>query len=137
MTIRTRNIEPGMARALPPVQQTFAEVILGRRTAKCKHLGICKIENARTNNFLDYAIGGTDNRLYGVASLQEGVYFELSFSRSSISPTVYSKHFSTGYFHMEESYTAGIDFMGAPIYIPKGRYRIQFSDTMINIRFNF
>ena len=135
MTIRARNLEHGLAETAPAVQQTFAEVVLGRPTAKCKHLGICKIENACSNNFLDYTMSSSENRLYGVASLQDGVYFELSFSRSSVSPAVFKKHFSSGFFRMEESYTAGPEFMGKPIYLPKGDHKVRLTNSMISIKF--
>lgn len=135
MTIRVRNLEHGLAEKASAVQQTFAEVVLGRPTAKCKHLGICKIENACSNNFLDYTMSGTENRLYGVASFQEGVYFELSFSRSSVSPVIFKKHFGSGFFRMEESYTAGPEFMGKPIYLPKGDHKVKLTNSMVSIKF--
>ncbi len=109
--------------------------MLGRPTAKCKHLGICKIENACTNNFLDYTQATAENRLYGLASLKENDYFELSFPRSSLSPTAFQKHFGSGYFQLEEGFMASDEFMGRPIYLPKGRYRVQLNENIVSVRF--
>ncbi|MBK6948962.1 MAG: hypothetical protein IPH16_13755 [Haliscomenobacter sp.] len=70
MTVKTKTIEAVPGNFSRELQQIFAEVVLGRSSAKCKHLGICKIENAWTNNFLDYMQATVENRLYGLASLK-------------------------------------------------------------------
>lgn len=135
MSLRTEILEPVYVDTGTALKQTFAEVVLGRPTARCKHLGICKIENACTNNFLDYTQAAADNRLYGLASLKENDYFELSFPRSSLSPAAFHKHFGSGYFLLEEGFTAGDDFMGHPIYLPKGRYRVRLNENIVSVRF--
>lgn len=135
MTVITRALKGQLAKPTVEVEQTFAEVVLGRPTAKCKHLGICKIENAHSNNFLDYTLGGTSNKLYAIASLRAGDYFELSFSRDSVSEAIYAKHFASGYFVMEESYRTTIDFMSQQVLLKKGKYQVTMTDTELAVRF--
>lgn len=135
MTLKTKTTEVAPRNFSPELQQTFAEVVLGRPTAKCKHLGICKIENACTNNFLDYTQAAAENRLYGLASLKDNDYFELAFPRSSLSPAVFEKHFGSGYFQLEEGFMAGPELMGRPIYLPKGRYQVKVADNIVFVRF--
>ena len=135
MTVITRAFEGALVKSTVEVEQTFAEVVLGRPTAKCKHLGICKIENAHSNNFLDYTLGASTNKLYALASLKAGDYFELSFSRDSVSEEIYKKHFASGYFLMEESYRANNDFMSHPFVLKKGKYRVQDTGTELEVRF--
>lgn len=135
MTVKTQTIEAAPGNFSQGLQQTFAEVVLGRPSAKCKHLGICKIENACTNNFLDYTQATAENRLYGLASLKENDYFELAFPRSSLSPAAFEKHFGSGYFQLEEDFMTGPELMGRPIYLPKGRYQVHFSDSIVSVRF--
>lgn len=135
MTVITRAFEGALVKSIVEVEQTFAEVVLGRPTAKCKHLGICKIENAHSNNFLDYTLGTSTNKLYALASLRAGDYFELSFSRDSVSEEIYDKHFASGYFFMEESYRSDNDFMSQPFVLKKGKYRVQDTGTELAVRF--
>ncbi|MBK7477375.1 MAG: hypothetical protein IPN74_16690 [Haliscomenobacter sp.] len=135
MTVKTKTIEAVPGNFSRELQQIFAEVVLGRSSAKCKHLGICKIENAWTNNFLDYMQATVENRLYGLASLKENDYFELAFPRSSLSPAAFEKHFGSGYFQLEEGFMTGPELMGRPIYLPKGRYQVKFSDSIVSVRF--
>lgn len=135
MTVKTKTVEASPRNFNRELQQIFAEVVLGRPTAKCQHLGICKIENACTNNFLDYTQAAAENRLYGLASLKDDDYFELAFPLSSLSPTVFEKHFGSGYFQLEEGFMAGPELMGRPIYLPKGRYQVKVSDNIVSVRF--
>lgn len=136
MTVDTSKFKVRPAKPEPVVQQTFAEVVLGRPTAKCKHLGICKIENACTNDFLAYDTSKAENRLYGLASLKENDYFELSFPRSSLSPYAFRKHFGSGYFQLEEDYNASPEFMGRPIHLPKGNYKVTLTESLVSVRIN-
>jgi len=135
MTVITRAFNGALAKPTTEVEQTFAEVVLGRPTARCKHLGICKIENAHSNNFLDYTLGGSSNKLYALASLKIGVYFELSFTRDSISDEIYDKYFASGYFIMQESYRSDTDFMNQPFVLKKGKYQVKETDTELMVRF--
>jgi hypothetical protein len=135
MTVITRALNGALAKQNTEVEQTFAEVMLGRPTAKCKHLGICKIENAHSNNFLDYTLGMSTNKLYALASLKAGDYFELSFSRDSVSEEIYDKHFASGYFIMEEPYRSGKNFMKQSFVLKKGKYRVKETGTVLEVRF--
>lgn len=136
MTVIKRALDAQIMQPKAVVEQTFAEVVLGRASAKCKHLGICKIENAESNNFFDYGMGNSSgNRLYAVANWQQGVYFELEFSRSTVSPDVFDKYFASGTFRMEESYTTDADLLGKSICIAKGKYRVKLTNSLISVRF--
>lgn len=122
-----------------PLNQVFAEVILGRPSAHCKHLGICKIERVYTNDY--YLISQSDlcqrsDKLYALASLRVGDYFELAFERRFIDAACYAEHFSEGTFVLEETYTSDLDLMNYPIHLKKGSYQIGFSETMITVRFD-
>jgi hypothetical protein len=135
MTVITRAFEGALVKSTVEVEQTFAEVVLGRPTAKCQHLGICKIENAHSNNFLDYSLGNSTNKLYALASLKAGDYFELSFSRDSVSEEIYDKYFASGHFIMEEPYRSDKDFMNHPFVLEQGKYRVQDTSTVLVVRF--
>ncbi|WP_367393033.1 hypothetical protein [Lewinella sp. LCG006] len=135
MTVITRALKGELAKSTIEVEQTFAEVVLGRPTAKCKHLGICKIENAQANNFLDYTLGSASNKLYALASFRAGDYFELSFSRDSVREAIYDKHFASGYFIMEESYRTEASFMHQQFVLEKGKYKVKMTDTELVVRF--
>ncbi|MFK8005553.1 MAG: hypothetical protein AB8H03_04245 [Saprospiraceae bacterium] len=119
------------------IEKAFVEVILGRPSAKCNHLGICKIERVYSNSFEDFESFScqSSGRLYALANLKESVYFELVFERNSISETIYDFHFKDGVFTIEEEYTVDLKLGGAPILITTGEYNIKLSDTLVAIRF--
>ena len=120
------------------LEQAFVEVILGRASAKCKHLGVCKIEGVHANSFSQYtpAFCKSSNRIFALASLKEGSYFELTFERVLINNVVFEKHFKNGFFKMEEGYEIDSDLMGMNVYLSKGEYMVNFSDTLLSIRFD-
>ena len=118
-------------------KQAFVEVILGRLSANCKHLGICKIESVHSNNSR-YNKGvscASSSGVFAIASCKEGDYFELVFERKSIPDSVYKLHFQSGVFKVEEIYSTKLDISTSPIVISVGEYNINFSDTLFSIRF--
>jgi hypothetical protein len=124
-------------RRIDSIEKAFVEVVLGRPSAKCKHLGVCKIERVYSNSFdtTNSFLCQSSNRLYALASLKEGAYFELVFERNSISDTIYERHFKSGFFKIEEEYTADLDLGKSPILISIGEYKVRLSDTLLAIRF--
>ena len=120
------------------LEQAFVEVILGRASAKCKHLGVCKIEGVHTNSFSQYtpAFCKSSNRIFALASLKKNAYFELTFERVLINDAVFEKHFKSGFFKMEEGYDIDSDLMGVNVYLSKGEYKVNFSDTLLSVRFD-
>ncbi|PCJ30113.1 MAG: hypothetical protein COA99_18610 [Moraxellaceae bacterium] len=122
---------------LDSIEKAFVEVILGRPSAKCKHLGVCKIERVYSNSF-DLASTipcQVSDRLYALASFKEDAYFELVFERGSIPNTIYEYHFKSGVFKVEEEYSTDLELGKAPILITTGEYDIRLSDTLLAIRF--
>ena len=129
--------------AYPPLQsesvnQAFVEVMLGRPSAKCQHLGICKIERVFANNISSDkpSFCKSSNKVFGLASFVEGLFFELTFERSAISDSIYKEHFGNGMFRIEEDYWIESDLMGTPIFLSKGDYKNRLSDTLLSVRFS-
>lgn len=120
------------------IEKAFVEVTLGRPSAKCKHLGVCKIERVYSNSFdrKKTNLCVSSDTIYALANFREGEYFELVFERNSISNDTYKYHFQTGVFIVEEKYTKDLGLGKTSIVISKGEYNIQLSDTLLTIRFD-
>jgi len=120
------------------VNQVFVEVILGRPSAKCKHFGICKIERVFANSISSNkpSFCKSSNRVFGLASFVEGLFFELTFERSAISDSIFKEHFGDGRFKIEEDYWIESGLMGTPIFLSKGDYKSILSDTLLSVRIN-
>ena len=119
-------------------EQVFAEVVLGRPSANCKHLGICKIERIYTNDFYSTMLHGickSASKIYALATLIKGRYFELAFQRAFMEPEN-EVHFKGGLFVMEEDYYLDNSFMSEPIHLKKGAYKVRVSDRLLTIRFD-
>ena len=120
-------------------EQVFAEVVLGRPSANCKHLGICKIERIYTNDFYSTMIHGICNssaKIYALATLVKGQYFELVFQRAFMDAENLDLHFKGGFFEMEEDYQLDKSFMSLPVHLKKGTYKVRVSDRFLTIRFD-
>jgi len=129
---------PGQHQNLNTLEQDFVELVLGRPSANCKHFGICQLRRVRPSSFkrLNQESQTSLNSLFALASLKEGAYFELAFLRSSINKAVFKKYFSSGIFRMEEPFTLHSNILRRPVRVPKGLYMVNFSDTLLTIRFD-
>lgn len=120
-------------------EQVFAEIILGRPSANCKHLGICKMERIYSNDFysamLD-SICDNSNKLYALATLEKGHYFELTFQRAFMDSDQLADHFKNGIFVMEEDYYLDKSFFDKQIRLRSGSYKVQISDRLLTVRFD-
>jgi len=139
------NIKPMASIAYPTqrvstYEQAFAEVILGRPSANCKHLGLCKVERIYSNDFysmmLNNSICNNSDKLYALATLEKGVYFELAFQRAFMDAKKLAEHFKNGLFVMEEDYLFDDDFMNSPVHLKSGTYKVQISDRLLTVRFD-
>lgn len=120
-------------------EQVFAEVVLGRPSANCKHLGICKIDRLYTNDFYTTMLHGicqSSSKIYALATLIKGRYFELAFQRAFMA-TEDEAHFKGGLFVMEEDYHLDTSFMSIPIHLKKGAYKVRVSDRLLTIRYDY
>ena len=119
------------------LEQDFVELMLGRPSANCKHFGICSLKRAKPISFkqLNLRSKTSLSSLFALASLKQGAYFELAFFRSSINKAVFKKYFANGIFRMEEPFTLNSDLLMVPVRIPKGLYIVDFSDTLVTVRF--
>ena len=120
-------------------QQVFAEVVLGRPSADCKHLGICKVKRIYSNDFYSRILSSVcnnSNKLYALATLQKDVYLELAFQRAFMDPEQLSIHFKNGRFVMEEDYRLDESFLDVPILMKSGIYNVQVSDRLLTVRFD-
>ena len=120
-------------------EQLFVEVILGRPSADCKHLGICKIARVYSNDFHSMILNSICNnsdKIYALATLQEGHYFELAFQRAFIDAAKIKEHFNKGLFVMEEDYRLDESFMSVPVLLRSGTYKVLVSDRLLTVRFN-
>ncbi len=124
-------------KGIASTNQAFVEVILGRPSAKCKHLGICKIESIYSNDthHNEPTSCPSSKKLFALACYKESDYFELVFERKSIPDTIFKYHFQSGIFKVEETYCTNIDISNSPIMISTGEYNINLSDTLLSIRF--
>ena len=122
---------------LDKLASIFAEIVLGRPSAKCKHFGICKMKKI---NFRTFLMDTSKNnkcskKAYAFVSLKPNVYFELAFLRQYLDPNVFRLHFESGIFSVDEEYITNSNFMEYIIHIQKGEYKVDFSDTLLTIRF--
>lgn len=119
------------------LEQVFAEVILGRPTAGCRHFGVCEMVavSFETLSASRPKACRASAGVYALASLQAGKRFELAFLRSSIQPDVFLTHFGDGIFRIEEPYTAGPNFMSSPIQLVTGQYRIENLGSLLRVQF--
>ncbi len=120
-------------------EQVFAEIVLGRPSANCKHLGICKIDRLYTNDFYSTMLHGickSSSKIYALATLIKGRYFELAFQRAFMEAENFELHFKGGLFVMEEDYYLDNRFMSEPIHLRKGTYKVRVSDRLLTVRFN-
>lgn len=119
------------------IEHVFVEVILGRPTAQCRHLGICTMKSIRPEDLRPYSDRTCGNicRGYALASCRPDAYFELAFLKGLLDPHTFERHFAGGSFRLEEDYTASLAGMKARIHIRKGIYRIHFSETLLRIQF--
>lgn len=129
--------------AYPPLQselvnQAFVEVVLGRPSAECKHFGICKIKKVFANSISSEkpSLCKSSNKIFGLASFIEGLYFELTFERAAISDSIFKEHFGNGIFRIEEDYWIESPLMGTSILLSKGEYKNKLSDTLLSVRFD-
>lgn len=119
-------------------EQAFAEVILGKPSADCKHLGICKVTRIYTNDFYSTMLQSfcsNSSKVFALATLIKGQYFELAFQRAFIDAQQYDLHFQKGLFVMEEDYSLENSFMSIPVRLKKGKYKVKMSDRLLTIRF--
>ena len=138
------NIKPmstivSQTQSVGTYEQLFVEVILGRPSADCKHLGICKIARVYSNDFHSMILNSICNnsdKIYAVATLQKGVYFELAFQRAFTDANKLAEHFKKGVFVMEEDYLLDESFMSLPVHLKSGTYKVLISDRLLTVRFN-
>ena len=120
------------------LEQVFAALVLGRPSSNCKHLGICKVERIYSNDFYSNILSGLCNessKMYALATLQKGVYFELAFQRAFMDRTNFDLHFKEGVFIMEEDFIFEEGFMSTPFCVKAGHYKIRFTDRLVVVRF--
>ncbi len=118
-------------------QQYLVAVTLGRPSASCKHLGVCKIEMLQ--KLPQSVLAANHNKgcpfVVAIASLSDTQGLEIIFCRSSIHPRTYHKHFMNTYFIVEEPYPFNME--GEVLFtIAKGQYPLLKSGTMITVRFD-
>lgn len=118
-------------------EQILVEIVLGRNSAKCKYLGMCKIEKSLTANmyFVNDRKNTENRKIYALAKLINANVFELAFYKHTVSPSNFQKHFSSLVFTMEESFTVSDDILGQPIYIKKGLYKIDMTEEFLIVKF--
>ena len=119
-------------------EQLFAEVVLGRPSAECKHLGICKVARIYSNDFYSTMLQSfcsNSSKVFALATLIKGQYFEFAFQRAFIDARQYGLHFQRGLFVMEEDYFLENSFMSIPIRLKKGKYKVKISDRLLIVRF--
>ena len=138
------NIKPmstfvSRTQAVSTYEQVFVEIILGRPSADCKHLGICKVARIYSNDFYSTIMNSICNnsgKLYALATLRKGHYFELAFQRAFIDAAKIKEHFNKGLFVMEEDYRLDESFMGSSVLLKSGTYKVQISDRLLTVRCN-
>ncbi len=120
------------------INQVFAEVILGRPSAKCKHLGICKITSVHTTRLNGFSSDSCNNcnKVYALISAKGKAFFEVAFLKSSIDKNVLDQHFKDAIFKVEESYTTDKAFMDTAVTIKTGIYTATITETFITVRFD-
>lgn len=136
MSSLQHNIQLKKTKSIHTVAQTFVEVVLGQPSAKCKHLGICKIESVHSNGLKNNKDKcPSTNKLFGIASYKQRDYFELVFERRTINQSIFDMHFKSGLFKVEEPYVVELEITNVPILISPGTYNINLSNSLIGVRF--
>lgn len=127
------------ARLPDPIQQCLATIVLGRFSANCQHFGICRVEAMAMNTGVlsDFSIKQTSvcgDKVAAIWSYQPPNSLELSLLNSTVSTTVFQRHFADGIFLMEEDYTLPKWLFGEPLVIQKGSHNIVISDSLMIIK---
>ncbi len=124
----------------PPLvrlEQCFAEVVLGRPSAGCKHYGICKVERLHfaKGRWQSKSSCGCINRTKALLRYKHNNYLKISFWKTSLKQEILDKYFAEGCFMVDEEYTIPSEVLGTDIQIPKGIYNFDESSGFLTIRF--